>query len=244
MYEGTLYVAKNWGGQEAPAAFARRVIIEAYNWHARIVVEKNHGGEWLATVFAQVMKELVKSKVIPAESVPHVQVVNAHKSKRTRAEPVSALYERRVVRHCYDGRTYQITDPESGAKTWHRDITKMAELEDQMATFTGASDERSPDRLDSLVWACTMFLRATFEAAEQKAAALRWAAAQELESMGEPRDGIPRRRLKGAHGGLLDHAGGGWDLEDFAPQDGGVLAEGGDGDQSEQPPRAAVHGWR
>ena len=243
MYEGKLYVAKNWGGQEPPAQFARRVIIEAVNWHARIVVEKNHGGEWLRTVFQQVIKDVVKQGIIPAESIPAVQVVNAHKSKRTRAEPVSALYERGVVRHCYDGQTYQIWDEETGTKKWHRDIVHMADLEDQMATFTGAADERSPDRLDSLVWACTMFLNSTFEAVAPVATAHKWAAAEEIESAApKPPDGVSRRRFKGAHGGLLDEKP--WALEDFAPQDGGLdIGQERDPERPEKPARAAVHNW-
>lgn len=237
MYLGKLYVAKNWGGQEPPAAFAKRVILEAVAWHARIVVEKNHGGEWLRTVFVQVVKALVKSGKITAEQVPAIEVVNAHKSKRTRAEPVSALYERGVVRHCYDGQTYQITDPETGVSKWHRDIVKLAELEDQMATFTGASDERSPDRLDSLVWACWKFLRESFEETTTPGGVKRWAAAEELEAIGASQDAVSRRRLKGAHGGLLDPPGETWDLDSFAP--------GADADP-ERParPRANVHGWR
>jgi phage terminase large subunit-like protein len=246
MYEGLLYVVKNWGGQEPPAQFAKRVAIEAYNWNARIVVEKNHGGAWLTTVFAQVLKDLVKSGTISADRIPHVEVVNAHKSKRTRAEPVSALYERHVVRHCYDGQTYQIIDPDSGAKRWHRDIVKMAELEDQMSTFTGASDERSPDRLDSLVWACHKFLNATFEAVAPRASAHKWADSAELETTGAQTDGVPRRRFKGAHGGLMDNAGHGWDLDDFAPRSDDNFMTGGSGDEDrpERPARAAVHGWR
>lgn len=220
MYLGTLYVVKNWGGQEPPAAFARRVILEAVRWNAKIVVEKNHGGRWLTTVFAQVMEALDKQGLLPEHRRPYVEVVDAHKSKRTRAEPVSALYERGVVRHCYEGETYEIIDPETGAKKWHRDIVKLAELEDQMATFTGAKDERSPDRLDSMVWACHSFLRATFEEKPMKAQHHQWAVQRDIEAeagVDNPAGGISRKRLKGAHGGLLDHAGGGWDLADFAP---------------------------
>jgi phage terminase large subunit-like protein len=250
MHLGYLYVAKNWGGQEAPAAFAKRVVLEAVQWHARIVVEKNHGGEWLVTVFRQVIKDLVKSGVIRAEQIPAVEKVWAgrNQGKRTRAEPVSALYERGVVKHCYDGQTYEITDPDSLAKTWHRDIVKMAELEDQMATFTGAADERSPDRLDSLVWACTPFLNATFEENPVRAGVRRWAAAEELDSIGiSPSQAVSRRRLKGAHGGLLDVSGGDWDLEGFAPKDSDNFLNPQDGADDEDRPRrqrAAVHAWR
>jgi phage terminase large subunit-like protein len=249
MYLGYLYVAKNWGGQEAPAAFAKRVVLEAVKWNARVVVEKNHGGEWLVTVFRQVIKDLVKTGAIRAEQIPAVEKVWASRNqgKRTRAEPVSALYERGVVRHCYDGQTYEIVNQETQAKTWHRDVIKMAELEDQMATFTGAADERSPDRLDSLVWACHPFLNATFEENPVRAGVRRWAAAEELDAIGtSPAQAVSKRRLKGAHGGLLDTVSGDWDLEGFAPTDSDnfVNPQDGDGDEHPRNPRAAVHTWR
>ena len=251
MYLGRLYVAKNWGGQEAPAAFAKRVVREAVKWHARIVVEKNHGGEWMVEVFRQAIKDMRESgELSEHEAAPAVEKIWASKAKRTRAEPVSAIYERRVVRHCYDGQTYEIADPDTGEKKWHRDIIKMAELEDQMATFTGAADERSPDRLDSLVWAVTPFLRATFEESPVHAAAVPWAAAQELATVGQPPNGLAARRLKGAHGGLLDSAAqdAAWDIETFAPKDSdNFVNPQDDGDDEDRPPRrtrSAVHPWR
>ena len=62
-----------------------------------------------------------------------VRAVRATRGKRLRAEPVAALYEQGRVRH-------------AGG---------FAELEDQMAGFTGAPGEASLDRLDALVWALT-----------------------------------------------------------------------------------------
>ena len=231
-----LYVAENWGGQEAPAAFARRVILKAVEWHAKIVVEKNHGGEWLRVTFAQVMKDLDKEGKLPDGRHPYVQVIWASQAKRTRAEPVSALYERGVVRHCYDGKVYELVDPETGTKRWHSDKIHMVELEDQMATFTGAQGERSPDRLDSLVWACTPFLEYGF-GPPVPAGVRRWAAQAEIEAMAG--DGVNdegrRRRLKGAHGGMMDTPEN-WDLEDFAPRD--------DRETHEMSPRGAVRAWR
>lgn len=230
----TLYVAKNWGGQEAPAAFAKRVILEAVAWHAKVVVEKNHGGEWLVTTFRQVIKDLMKSGQIPPGKVPAVEVVWASRGKRTRAEPVSALYERGVVRHCKmidrdaDGNPYPVA---------------LVELEDQMCTFTGAEGERSPDRLDSLVWACTPFLNASFSQGSQQPEARQWAFAAELDQLvpaeqpGSPGSGA-RRRLAQAHGGLMDGAVPAWSLEEFAPQDGIRPDEGG------YSLNAPVHGWR
>ncbi|EDP66816.1 hypothetical protein BAL199_17183 [alpha proteobacterium BAL199] len=62
-----------------------------------------------------------------------VRAVRATRGKRLRAEPVAALYEQGRVRHA----------------------GPFPELEDQMAGFTGASGDASPDRLDALVWALT-----------------------------------------------------------------------------------------
>lgn len=205
--DGHLYVAENWGGQEAPAAFAKRCIRKAMEWHAGIVVEKNHGGAWLTEVFKQAQKDMGTS----------VRVIEIHASqaKRTRAEPVSLMYERRaadgrpLVLHCHathkDADGHPVPDE------------SMPELEDQMATFTGAQGERSPDRLDSLVWAATPFLRKAL--GKQPAGGIRkWAAAQELARAGEGTNERPlRRKLAEAHGGAYDQAS--WDLEDFAPAD-------------------------
>ena len=68
-----LYVAENWGGQEAPATFARRCILVAVRYEAELVVEKNHGGEWLPATFAQVMKDLAKEGKIPEGRCPRVR---------------------------------------------------------------------------------------------------------------------------------------------------------------------------
>lgn len=59
--------------------------------------------------------------------------VHARVGKRLRAEPVAALYEQGRVHH----------------------VDTFETLEDQMCQFTGSSNERSPDRLDALVWALT-----------------------------------------------------------------------------------------
>jgi phage terminase large subunit-like protein len=75
-----------------------------------------------------------------------VNLVNASRGKTVRAEPVSALYgyER-------DG-------------SWHKDQVRHAgefrELEDQMLNFSTAGylGDRSPDRVDALVWALTDLL--------------------------------------------------------------------------------------
>ena len=226
-----LYVAENWGGQEAPAPFARRVILKAIQWQAKIIVEKNHGGAWLQTVFAQVMRELDREGLIP-EGKPPVQMIHASQAKRTRAEPVSAMYERdggTLVRHCHTTRM--------GANGHRLPDEHMVMLEDQQCVFVGAQGERSPDRLDSLCWAATPFLPKSF-GPSPPAGVRRWAAAAELADAGQGPDAAlelrRRRRLAGQHGGAYDKPQG-WDLDDFAPQPDETVANGGRG--------SAVHSW-
>lgn len=62
--------------------------------------------------------------------------VHAKQGKRVRAEPVAALYEQGRVHH----------------------IGAFPELEDQMCAFTLGTGNRSPDRVDALVWAITELL--------------------------------------------------------------------------------------
>jgi phage terminase large subunit-like protein len=167
-FRDEVYVVESWGGQEAPALFARRFLIRAAELDATVVVEKNHGGQWMMDLIEQVQKALIKEGVL--KSRVRVEKVHASESKRTRAEPVSGLYERGVVKH-------------AGGP--------FVELEDQMATFTGAKDERSPDRLDSLVWACHAFLLMSFGPV-QSALAKKWA-----RQGGELANAVPLERERG-----------------------------------------------
>jgi phage terminase large subunit-like protein len=157
-HDGKVYVVESYGEKISPVPFMKKAVQAALRWDARIVIEKNHGGAWLIEVLRQVMKEM-------GVSVPYM-IVSAGVAKRTRAEPVAALYERGVVRHVHkrskDDEGHLVTDD------------SMTELEDQMATFTGATGERSPDRLDALVWAVTPFLNHQFETSAIKGGVRRW----------------------------------------------------------------------
>lgn len=62
-----------------------------------------------------------------------VRLVRASRGKLIRAEPVAALYERGLVHH----------------------VGRLPELEDELCRYTGDAREKSPDRLDALVWALT-----------------------------------------------------------------------------------------
>ena len=230
-----IYVLESWGGQESPVMFAKRVIKRAQDLQAMLVIEKNHGSEWLVALFEQIMKDMGR--------VP-VTTVHASHAKRTRAEPVAGLYERGIVKHCQHRVTYQLTDPRTGEKTWHTDVERFSELEDQMCSFTGAAGERSPDRLDSLVWGCHLFLDAWY-GPPVKGGKREWIRSDVLDT-GVPVDGAladvtaaaPRRRadqrLSEAHGGAYDQSV--WANEDFAPQD----------DEQDRPSKgsANVRQWR
>lgn len=88
-----------------------------------IVAEANQGGEMVR----QVLKAV-------DPNVP-VRLVHASRGKRTRAEPVAALYEKLMVIH----------------------VDVFTELEDQLVSWEpGVTD--SPDRLDALVWGLTYLM--------------------------------------------------------------------------------------
>ena len=76
------------------------------------------------------MVELTLRSIDPNVSY---RAVTATRGKLIRAEPVSQLYERGMVHH----------------------VGMFRELEEEQTTFTGAPSDKSPNRLDALVWAIT-----------------------------------------------------------------------------------------
>lgn len=86
----------------------------------RIVAEVNNGGEMVEHTIRTYRR-----------NVPY-KAVHASRGKRTRAEPVAALYEQGMVHH----------------------VGTFEELEGQMVTWT-PEEAKSPDRMDALVWALT-----------------------------------------------------------------------------------------
>ena len=77
--------------------------------------------------------DLVTKLIKDIDSMIPVRAVRATRGKMLRAEPIAALYEQ--------GRAFHL-----GA---------FSQLEDQMTSFDGKSGNKSPDRLDALVWAIT-----------------------------------------------------------------------------------------
>lgn len=77
--------------------------------------------------------DMVESVIRNADDNVSYSAVRATRGKILRAEPAAALYEQRRVHHA----------------------GYFAILESQMCNFTGSDGEKSPDRLDALVWAIT-----------------------------------------------------------------------------------------
>ena len=104
----------------SPAEWASAAVT-AHHVHKadRIVAEANQGGDMITHTLRTV------------DASAPVKLVHASRGKRTRAEPVAALYEQGRVHHA----------------------GTFPELEDQLCTWT--PDGPSPDRLDALVWALT-----------------------------------------------------------------------------------------
>jgi predicted phage terminase large subunit-like protein len=126
------YVLADASCRMPPADWARRAINLYRETRAdRIVAEANNGGDLVSTVIHTV-----------DSNVP-VTLVHAARGKRTRAEPVSALYEQGRVSH----------------------LQPFPELEDQLCSYTGMPGEDSPDRMDALVWALTEVMGISIEGA-------------------------------------------------------------------------------
>lgn len=76
--------------------------------------------------------EMVELVLATAAKMP-VTLVHASRGKYARAEPIAALYEKHQIHH----------------------VGFFNDLEDQLANWVPGAGERSPDRLDALVWGLT-----------------------------------------------------------------------------------------
>jgi len=120
--DGHGYVLGDASLQASPHGWGSAAVL-AYHTHQadRMVAEVNNGGE---------MVELTIRTVDPVVSY---RAVHASRGKRTRAEPVAALYEQGKVHH----------------------VGVLAKLEDEICTWSTLDDAPSPNRMDALVWALT-----------------------------------------------------------------------------------------
>jgi phage terminase large subunit-like protein len=125
---GIAYVLGDYTDRLSPQGWASKAISLYHHYKAdRIVAERNQGGDMVR-----------RTLEVEDETVP-IKLVHASRGKYARAEPVSALYERNLVRH--------VIDPADGAN--------LNELETQQRTWEPLGSIGSPDRLDALVWAIT-----------------------------------------------------------------------------------------
>lgn len=125
---GIAYVLGDYTDRLSPQGWAAKAIELYHKYEAdRIVAEVNQGGD------------MVKTTIHGEDETVPFRAVRASRGKYARAEPVSALYERGLVKH--------VSNPEDGAT--------LNELETQMRTWEPLGSIGSPDRLDALVWALT-----------------------------------------------------------------------------------------
>lgn len=133
------YVLDDASGVMKPEEWAMNAV-SLYNYYKAdlIVAEKNQGGEMVEST----IRGQSKGRHIP------IKLVHASRGKVVRAEPISALYARRRVRH----------------------IKEFNELEDQMCSFKVGFDRKgagySPDRVDALVWGFTELFPSLIEERE------------------------------------------------------------------------------
>ena len=125
------YTLRDASMRGTPTACARQAIFLYDELNADILVgEANNGGEWIGTVIALVAKDMYNCA---ERATPHInyKMVHASRGKQTRAEPVSALFERHLAHH----------------------VGIFADLEDQLTTWVPGM--KSPDHLDAEVWLYT-----------------------------------------------------------------------------------------
>lgn len=122
--DGHGYVLADGSGVMSPESWARVAVSLYREFEAdRIVAEVNNGGDMVGLTIRTV------------DQGAAYESVRASRGKRTRAEPVSALYEQGRVHH----------------------VGYLSGLEDEQCTWDPMSNDprarRSPNRIDALVWA-------------------------------------------------------------------------------------------
>lgn len=120
--DGCAYILDDLSLMGSPAQWATRAVNAFDNYEAdRIVAEINNGGDMIEHTLRTIRRQLPYKKL------------HASRGKRTRAEPIAALYQE--------------------GKVFHE--RPFPALEDQMCNWEARSGDDSPDRLDALVWALT-----------------------------------------------------------------------------------------
>lgn len=106
----------------SPTLWGDQVVKAAAKHRAVVVVENNQGGA--------LVKRVIKERAAHWDvAPPKIREVWSSKAKQVRAEPIGAAYQRGRVHH----------------------LNVLAELEDQVTSWTPEDKGYSPDRLDALV---------------------------------------------------------------------------------------------
>jgi hypothetical protein len=120
------YVLEDASLNGSPSQWATRAVAMFDKWEAdAVIIEKNQGGDMCRHTLQTIRRGL-----------PVIEV-HATRGKHVRAEPISALYAVNRISH----------------------VGSFPELEDQLCLFTSSGWEgpsnKSPDRAEALIWACT-----------------------------------------------------------------------------------------
>jgi predicted phage terminase large subunit-like protein len=127
--DGRAYVLADRSCRASPDTWAKRAWAAYDEFRCdRVIYEANQGGDMVAHTLRTV------------RPTGPLTAVHASRGKRTRAEPVAALYEQGRVTH----------------------PTPLDALEDQLCSWTPDSGD-SPDRLDAAVWALTHLMLGSTE---------------------------------------------------------------------------------
>ena len=125
------YILDDYSMHGTPNEWGEDVTSAYDKWRCNYVVaEKNFGGDMVESVITDMGRKKIK-----------VELVTASKGKAVRADPISALYEKAS------------NDKYTGPKVYHR--TAFPSLEDELVTWEPMGDDKSPNRLDALVFAIT-----------------------------------------------------------------------------------------
>ncbi len=124
-YDGnSFYVLEDASGTYATDVWAFKVSELWTKWRANnVIVETNQGGDLVISNLKSFGSKYIK-----------IQQIKAKDGKRIRAEPVATLYAQNKVYHI------------------EYNENSLEKIERQMISFTGDKNDKSPDRLDALVY--------------------------------------------------------------------------------------------
>lgn len=131
--KGRYYVLADESLNATPDDWARKAIRLYDDLGADVLIgERNFGGDMVKSVVEHVARDMKRKGERTTEHIAYRDVVSS-RGKALRAEPVSALYSRDLVRH----------------------VGKFDELEDEMTQFSTSWNRKengSPNRVDALVF--------------------------------------------------------------------------------------------